>query len=46
MRATRTLAAGFVVAVVGAGSAAPTWSQAYPSRPIQIIVAYAAGGRG
>lgn len=46
MRATRTLAAGVVVAVVGAGSAAPAWSQAYPSRPIQIIVAYAAGGTG
>jgi tripartite-type tricarboxylate transporter receptor subunit TctC len=46
MRATRTLAAGVVVAVVGAGSAAPAWSQAYPSRPIQIIVAYAAGCTG
>ena len=46
MRATRALAAGVVVAVVGAGSAAPAWSQAYPSRPIQIIVAYAAGGTG
>ena len=46
MWATRALAAGVVVAVVGAGSAAPVWSQAYPSRPIQIIVAYAAGGTG
>jgi len=46
MRATRALAAGVVVAVVGAVSAAPAWSQAYPSRPIQIIVAYAAGGTG
>src|SRR6476661_10038561 len=46
MRAIRTLAAGVVVAVVGAGSAAPAWSQAYPSRPIQLIVAYAAGGTG
>lgn len=46
MRATRALAAGVVVAVVGAGGAAPAWSQAYPSRPIQIIVAYAAGGTG
>ena len=45
MRATRALAAGVVVAVA-AGSAVPAWSQAYPSRPIQIIVAYAAGGTG
>src|SRR6478752_7141735 len=46
MRATHALAAGVVVAVVGAGSAAPAWSQAYPSRPIQMVVAYAAGGTG
>ncbi|HEX3342587.1 MAG TPA: tripartite tricarboxylate transporter substrate binding protein [Pseudolabrys sp.] len=45
MRGTRALAAGVVVAVT-AGSAVPAWSQAYPSRPIQIIVAYAAGGTG
>src|SRR6476619_2790707 len=46
MRATRALAAGVVVAVVGAGSAAPAWCQAYPNRTIQLIVAYAAGGTG
>ena len=45
MRGTRALAAGVVVAVT-AGRAVPAWSQAYPSRPIQIIVAYAAGGTG
>jgi tripartite-type tricarboxylate transporter receptor subunit TctC len=46
MRATRTLVAGLIVAVVSAGSVAPAWTQAYPSRTIQIVVAYAAGGTG
>jgi len=46
MRATRTLAAGLVAAVVNAIAALPAWSQTYPTRPIQVIVAYAAGGTG
>jgi tripartite-type tricarboxylate transporter receptor subunit TctC len=46
MRATHRLAAGFVAAIIGAASVAPAWSQAYPSRTIQLIVAYAAGGTG
>jgi tripartite-type tricarboxylate transporter receptor subunit TctC len=46
MRATRTLAAGVIGAVISAGWAVPAWSQAYPSRTIQLVVAYAAGGTG
>jgi tripartite-type tricarboxylate transporter receptor subunit TctC len=46
MRATRTLAAGLVAAAVNAIAALPAWSQTYPTRPIQVIVAYAAGGTG
>ena len=45
MRIARLLAAFAVAACLG-GAAAPAWSQAYPSRPIQLIVAYAAGGTG
>src|SRR5689334_16197688 len=46
MRCIRTLAlglatAGFVVSNGGQG-----WSQTYPTRTIQVIVAYAAGGTG
>jgi tripartite-type tricarboxylate transporter receptor subunit TctC len=44
MRATHRL--GFISATVSAALAAPAWSQAYPSRTIQLIVAYAAGGTG
>src|SRR5690349_5637848 len=46
MRATHRLATGFIAAIVSAALAAPAWSQAYPSRTIQLIVAYAAGGTG
>ena len=46
MRATPTLAAGLVAAAVNAIAALPAWSQTYPTRPIQVIVAYAAGGTG
>jgi len=46
MRATPTLAAGLVAAAVNASAALPAWSQTYPTRPIQVIVAYAAGGTG
>jgi tripartite-type tricarboxylate transporter receptor subunit TctC len=46
MRAAHKLAVGFVSAIIGATSTAPAWSQAYPSRTIQLIVAYAAGGTG
>jgi len=46
MRATRALAAGLVAAGLTAAAVSPGWSQSYPNRPIQLIVAYAAGGTG
>src|SRR5690242_1570782 len=46
MRATHRPAAGLIAAIVGAALATPVWSQPYPSRTIQLIVAYAAGGTG
>src|ERR1700751_4988425 len=46
MCATHKLAAGFIAAIVSMALAVPAWSQAYPSRTIQVIVAYAAGGTG
>ncbi|HYC15580.1 MAG TPA: tripartite tricarboxylate transporter substrate binding protein [Pseudolabrys sp.] len=46
MRATFRLAAGLVVAGLNGVVALPAWSQTYPTRPIQVIVAYAAGGTG
>src|SRR5215475_11971391 len=46
MRANHGLAAAFVAAIINMAVAAPAWSQAYPSRTIQLIVAYAAGGTG
>src|ERR1044071_8274029 len=41
----RWLMALMAIATI-AVSASPGWSQSYPSRPIQVIVAYAAGGTG
>lgn len=46
MRAIRTLVAGLVAAAVSVIMALPAWSQAYPNRSIQVVVAYAAGGTG
>lgn len=46
MRSTRTLAVAFFAAVVNTVVAVPALSQVYPSRPIQLVVAYAAGGTG
>ena len=46
MCATHRLAAGFIAVIVSMALAVPAWSQAYPSRTIQLIVAYAAGGTG
>ena len=46
MRATHMLAAGMVAAAVTVATVVPGWSQAYPSRTIQLVVAYAAGGTG
>lgn len=46
MRATSALAVGFVAAAVNVAAVASGWAQAYPSRTIQLIVAYAAGGTG
>jgi tripartite-type tricarboxylate transporter receptor subunit TctC len=42
----RALVIGLFALIANAASALPAWSQAYPSRPIQLIVAYAAGGTG
>jgi tripartite-type tricarboxylate transporter receptor subunit TctC len=46
MRTTRALAATLVAAAINAVIVAQAWSQAYPTRTIQLIVAYAAGGTG
>ncbi len=46
MRSTRTLAVTFFAAVVNTVVTVPALSQVYPSRPIQMVVAYAAGGTG
>jgi tripartite-type tricarboxylate transporter receptor subunit TctC len=46
MRAIRTLVTGLVAAAVSVIMALPAWSQAYPNRSIQVVVAYAAGGTG
>ena len=46
MRVYRTLAIALIAAVVSTVCAIPGWSQNYPNRTIQVIVAYAAGGTG
>jgi tripartite-type tricarboxylate transporter receptor subunit TctC len=46
MRATHMLAVGMLAAAVIMAAVVPGRSQAYPSRTIQLIVAYAAGGTG
>jgi tripartite-type tricarboxylate transporter receptor subunit TctC len=46
MRATRALSVALTAAVVNWLYAVPVWSQAYPSRTIQLVVAYAPGGTG
>src|SRR5215813_13648327 len=46
MRANHGLAAALIAAFVTVACAAPAWCQTYPSRTIQLIVAYAAGGTG
>jgi tripartite-type tricarboxylate transporter receptor subunit TctC len=46
MRAAQLLPIGFVAAVLSIVPMAEGWSQTYPSRTIQLIVAYAAGGTG
>lgn len=46
MRTYRTLATTLIAAVVMMTGAVPGWSQNYPNRTIQVIVAYAAGGTG
>jgi tripartite-type tricarboxylate transporter receptor subunit TctC len=46
MRPIRTLAVGLATAAVLAVGADEGWSQAYPTRTIQVVVAYAAGGTG
>ena len=46
MRSTRMLAVAFYAAAVNSVVTLPALSQVYPSRPIQMVVAYAAGGTG
>src|SRR5215510_4417515 len=46
MRAAPLLPIGFVAAALNVALMAEGWSQTYPSRTIQLIVAYAAGGTG
>jgi tripartite-type tricarboxylate transporter receptor subunit TctC len=46
MRATRALISGLAAVAISAAAVEPGWSQAYPNRTIQLIVAYAAGGTG
>jgi tripartite-type tricarboxylate transporter receptor subunit TctC len=46
MRPTRVLAVCLFAAAVNCSALFPALSQSYPSRPIQVIVAYAAGGTG
>jgi tripartite-type tricarboxylate transporter receptor subunit TctC len=46
MRSTRMLAVAFFAAAVTTAASIPALSQVYPSRPIQMVVAYAAGGTG
>jgi len=46
MRSTSMLAVAFFAAVAITAASVPALSQAYPSRPIQMVVAYAAGGTG
>lgn len=37
-------AAALTLLIAGAGTAASAWAQAYPSRPVRLIVAFPAGG--
>lgn len=46
MRSKRLLAAGLIVAAMTSIVARPGWGQTYPSRGLQLIVAYAPGGTG
>ncbi len=46
MRAKSVLAVALVAAAVTVAATVPGRTQAYPSRTIQLIVAYAAGGTG
>jgi tripartite-type tricarboxylate transporter receptor subunit TctC len=44
MRAAQLLIIGFVAAALNIVLLGEGWSQAYPTRTIQLVVAYAAGG--
>ena len=46
MKLTRLFSGALVAALLNAGCTIQAWSQAYPNRTIQLIVAYAAGGTG
>ena len=46
MRPMRALSACLLAAAINCSAIFPALSQSYPSRPIQLIVAYAAGGTG
>ena len=46
MSRARMLSACLLAAAINCAAVLPGWSQPYPSRTIQLIVAYAAGGTG
>jgi tripartite-type tricarboxylate transporter receptor subunit TctC len=46
MRTAQVLPIGFVAAALNLVIMTEGWSQTYPGRTIQLIVAYAAGGTG
>ncbi len=46
MRPMRVLSVGLFAAAINGAALFPVLGQTYPSRPIQVIVAYAAGGTG
>ena len=46
MRPMRVLSVGLFAAAINSAALFPVLGQTYPNRPIQVIVAYAAGGTG
>jgi tripartite-type tricarboxylate transporter receptor subunit TctC len=44
MKNTRRQALALAVSIAAACTAGPTWAQAYPSKPVTLVVAYPAGG--
>ena len=44
MKSSRRQALALAASLAAAGAAGPLWAQAYPAKPITIVVAYPAGG--